>query len=597
MPHIKSYNGKSILYSIAAPSSVVPDVGELIFYGQITELFPVGVCARVTSSSRESDGVRINIETVDPSEIFSEYFYAGDSSDPELQKMAKIMSHAPGYNGNLGSINLSTDYVNAGISLDVEFTDVVFNPRRHFYHLQCILKPKAEIGLNIDLDKTESKKTYLERTRTLTPIALVFIPSFDFAAFLKIEAALKLKLDLTREFAIMYEWTRQNGSNIFSEPLVMRNNAEPDDLGQVKTYIQLDGEIFTGLEIAARFGLIGDLAGAGIRVNAGPRFTGELGYGVLRNLSEIYNPETYAKGVLAASIGIDWQIFLYYKTLENLFNQEFETEDIGPKLSFDFLKQEHNLFPPFENTTCITTSAQSLVTRTEVSEPIVYPVEVGFNVETEGNEEPIATAFLDEVLDANNDEPLGLTHSFEGIALPYNKLENTYINPVFNYDGFVIKAKPSYASKNMYYNYFAHAKVAGASIIGGAVDVRTKTHDGTCMLIGNYFPRFKKNQLFSFDGGYGINLPIEVLGPMIYGTWQNESSDEEEILIFNTDLSGEHNGASFTFVLNKPQAGDIKIKFDDSEHSNLTYTIIELTDDILALKKKGKSTINIYRRK
>lgn len=601
IPFIQSYDGESIVYRSSAPTSVIPAVGELLFYGQITDLFPIGVCSRVTSVSKNADNTKVNIETVDPSEIFSQYFYAGDASDPELQKMAQIMSRVSKARENVGSISLNTDNVKAEIALDVEFTEMVFNARQHFYHAKCTLTPKAEIGLNLDLKEVEWKKKYLEKTKTLTPIALVFIPSFDFAAFLKVEAEVCINLELTREFAVIYEWTRQNGVNTFSDPVITGINGGNDGFDQVKTYIQIDGEVFTGLEVAARFGLIGDFAGAGMKVNAGPRLTGELGLGLLSNLSNFYSPETYAKGQLSVAMGVDFQTFLYHKSIRDIFKPGFETVSVGPELSLDFMKQELDLFPKFENTMCITTGQQSVVSRTEVSDPVVYPLDIGFNLEeaTEEEEdfrEPISTAFLDEVLEANNDEPVGFTYSFEEIPTSGSTIERKCIRPVFKYGDYVIKAAPANASKNCFYNYFTQATQSGAGLIGGAVDVRTKTSGESCVLIGNFFPRMKKNPLFSYGGGEGINLETAVFGPMLYGTWQGHIADQDVVLIFNTDGTGSYNDSSFKFELNTPQAGDIKMKFDDAAMSNATYTIIELIDSTLSLKKKGKSNINIFNR-
>ncbi len=308
IPFIKSYNGESFVYLPSAPSSVLPKAGELLFYDQITDLFPVGVCCRVTSVSKNSNDTQVNIETVDPSEIFSQYFYAGDSSDPEA-KMVQLMSRVSKARSNLGSISLSTDNISAQMSLDVDFSEMVFNPRQHYYHVKCTLIPSTEIGFNLELKKVSREKKYLEHTKTLAPIAYVFIPSFDYAAFLKLEAELCLKLDLTREFAITYEWTRLNGENRFTTPVITGNNNKSPQFDQVKTYIQLDGEIFTGLEVATRFGLIGDLAGVGMKVNAGPRFCGELGYGLLSDLSNFYSPETYSKGNISVALGLDYHIW------------------------------------------------------------------------------------------------------------------------------------------------------------------------------------------------------------------------------------------------------------------------------------------------
>lgn len=595
IPYITFFDGVSLMYNPSTPSSILPSVGDLLYYDKITELLPVGICAKVVSINNGSDKISIGIETVDPSEIFSEFFFAGDASDPDVQRLARSVSRLKDCKGNLVNFSVDVSGFKSNIGVGYEFTEMVFNVLKHYYHVKCTLKPKTELDFNFKLDDTETfEKKYKEQTINLSPIAGIFVPSFDLAFFLKISASLDFNYHMLHEYSLIYEWTRQNGVSTFTAPSVMTGD---NGKNEARAQLMLEGDIFAGLEVAARFGLIGDLAGVGIRVNAGPRFKGEIGLGVLQQLSQNYSPELYAKGDISMSlIGLQSQLFAYYKTFNSILGNNLEITPFGPSLSTDFFKREIHLFPPFERTTATAVNSSSIASRTEVAEPIVYPLNVGFNLEPVAEDqtpsEPLSTAFLDEMLSADNDEAIGLAYGFDLNSIPSGSTvspERTVVRPLFKYGDYVVKAEHSGVSKSSFYSYFSHISSQNASATGGAWDVRSKTSNGTCYLVGNYTPRIKSNPLFSYMGGVGIAMPAEQLQSSIVGKWEGVMDDENVTLTFNDDSTGAMSESLFDYSLNKPQAGDVKITFTDSSIPNITLTIIDLTPNTLAVKKKGKA--------
>ncbi len=598
IPYISDFDGEIINYKSDVTLSVLPTVGELLYYGKLTDLFPVGVCARVLSVVRTPDGYNVAIESVDPSEVFSKFFYAGDSSDSEVQQLIKAMSSRAGFEGNLVDISVNTDYFNASVGIDVELKDIVLNIKKHYYHALCIIKPKTELEFNLKLDNTETfDEKYNKKTAHLTPIGGVFVPSFDFETFLTIKASLDFKYQMLRQTAICFEWTRQNGKNDFTGPLV--SEAEGDNINRAKMELMLDGTIFAGLEVAARFGLIGDLGGAGVSVKAGPRFKAEIGVGLLQDLSKEYSPELYAKGKVSSSLGVDFQLFVYHKNIKTLFKSDYDIKLLGTGISNDFFEKKLNLFPEFEKPMGISVNAKQIVARAEISEPIEHPLTVGFTLETENIEEPLITEFSEEPLDAGNDEPIGVTCGFNLEEITSTEIVeeiDKYIRPVFKYHEYIVKSAPSIVTDNMFYNYFTHMSTPSTQIIGGAFDVRSKSSKETCVLIGNYFPRIKHNSLFTYTGGSGIAMETSTLKSSISGTWTGNMDGENTTLIFNNDYSGSLNDIQIEYTLNEPQAGDIQLYFTGEEKQKITYTVVELSENKLTLKKKGKSSIYILSR-
>jgi len=594
IPYINSFDGTALFYNTSTPSTILPSSGDLLYYGQITELLPVGICARVVSSSTEGNKIRIGIETVDPTEIFSQFFFAGDSSDPDVQKLSKAISRAKDYKGSLARFNVNIGGLKSRLDIDYEFNDVVFNIFKQYYHVKCTLKPVAELEFNLKFDDTEEfYETYADRTVHLSPIGGIFIPSFDAALFLKIDASLDFKYKMSRNFSLDYEWTRKGNVDTYSSPSI--TDAIKNNTNEAQAQLMLDGAIFTGGEISARFGLIGDLGGLGLKINVGPRFKAEIGVGVLRQLNKEYSPELYAKGNIALSLGIDAQTFVYYKTFDTIWGG-FKTTEIGPVIKNDFKLFDIHLFPSFKGTQGVAVNRKAVVARTEVEAPIAYPLNVGFNLEPDIEEEPVAeplaTGFLDEMLEADNDEPVGFAYGFDLKALSSEVPqlpEKTVVRPVFKYGNYTIKAESSGVSNNSIYSYYSHISNQNATATAGAWDVRSKTANGTGYLIGNYFPRIKSNPLFSYMGGKGIVMPSEQLQTSIVGKWEGKMGEEQVTLTFNADKTGALSESAFNYSLNNSQAGDIKITFADSNVPSMTLTILDLTSNSLVIKKKGKS--------
>jgi len=593
IPYITSFDGEIVKYKSNTPASVLPKAGERLYYGQLTGLFPVGVCAKTIAVNRVADGYDVRIETVDPSEVFSKLFFAGDSTDSEVMQASRMMSRSKFENSV--ELSVSQDCIDANVGADIILDNVVVDVIRGFYHANCIIKPK--VGLTITMKSEDSstfEKNFAEKTVSLSPICGILIPSFDFSVFLKIEASLSFKYNLRRQFTLAYEWTRKGKTNTFSAPAIPQSE---EDVNEASMEILLDGTVFAGLDCAARFGLIGDLGGAGVKLQVGPRFKGEIGMGLIQNLAKDYSPEPYAKGKISVSLGLDYGSFLYYKKLNQLFGDEYETVDLPFKGRNDVFVKSLNLFPEFERTSCVSAAKNTVVSKTVVNEPVEYPLNVGFALEDsseseESESEPLCIVFQPEMLDSGNDEAVGFVQDFnlDEMAPGVKPKEGFVVRPVFKYNDLTLKAAPASAGENKFYSYFTEMAADKTKIVGGAFDVRSKTSGEKGVLIGNYFPRIKTDSVFSFMGGSGIVADTEAIGNQLTGIWTGKIADEDVILEFRNNNTGCCNGCDFTYSINAPQAGDIKIKYDDGARQNVTYTLVDLAANQLLLKQKGKST-------
>lgn len=580
MPYVLSFDGETVVYRADTPSRHLPQAGMLLFYGHVSDLFPYGVCARVTAVNSIPEGYAVGIETVEPSGIFSKAFYAGDSSDTEVEALARrlnvVASRAPVLTGEIGDGMLT-----ASAELNMSVSDVVVNVPGGYYHATINVGTKVGLGIDVEFDDVEVfDETAGNRRFNFSPIALVLVPSVEMAAFMNIDAMLAFKYNLGRGMNVTYDWTRRNGEVTMTAPDVGDNG---EDYNEASMELLLDGKVFCGLELTPRLGLIGNGAGAGIRMRLGPKFSAQLGVGTLQDLSKGYDAEQYAKGEMNMSLAMEYKAFLYYY---DILRAEYVESAMALSGEREMFGRTLRLFPEYARRRATIEDA-AVYTSAIVREPVECPLEVGFEVVDDGGT-VIGGKFQDEVLGANNDEAIGIVEEFSSSDLQagYNK-DNATVHPVFKYRGYTVKAAPASEMANGAYPVFAYSDASGVSAVGGAFDSRSVSDDNTCFTIGNYLPvPASPSTVFSYRGGAGVEIGAD--RQKLFGTWTGKIGNEDVTLTLNEDSTGEWNGAPFNYTLDSPQAGDLKIKFTGLGHTK-TLTVVSFDNEELVIKIKGKS--------
>ena len=172
--------GNTIYYKPKTPTSILPKVGDKLYYPESNDLFPYGLAGKVVSVTNKNNEIAIEIQSLEYTELFDKYFYAGNINyevepnpvaprrakeiDTEFKISAKIELGENGEMQLLGGVNINGK--------------VVLDPFRAYYHGDFELSSK--IGFDISAVLEESAEyNYTEEIweQRIPPIAGVLYPS------------------------------------------------------------------------------------------------------------------------------------------------------------------------------------------------------------------------------------------------------------------------------------------------------------------------------------------------------------------------------------------------------------------------------------
>ena len=598
-PWIIRTEGSTIYYRKDTPSHILPNAGDKLYYAGTSDLMPMGLSAKVVSVVALADEVAVTVEGVELTEIFDRLFYAGrvimgaegDEAGSRPRKAASDkdsddLSESVPLNGfvdmgPLGALNLSGEVKIVG--------DFVINPFKKYYHAH--IRGDTSIGFEWDIqaegDARFDKKETLARI-PLPPIAYGAIrPVVTTSLFLEGQAELSLKYSMSRNWVFEYEWTRKNGQDEARNEEPAGNDLQTHD--EAKLEVLLNGEVYGGAELGMELNLPGDRAGIVFDLKAGPCLQGELGLGVLRDLRE-YKSDYDFKANLDLSLKIRAGISAY--TRENLFLWGDKVE--RPLYTHDFTLFNHSLslFPEYEKTRAVHEIARDdaeISAATEVKNEIPYPVETGFEIINEADE-VVDSIFVEEPVLAKETKAQDFSTVLQ---MPAASDVNTLrIRPVFHYAGHTISAESvSVLHDGNVMPMTSYETNGVATFISGAFAIGTAKDDNTAYHIGNYLPvpvSIYESKVTQGDIAQGKYLSDN---NALIGTWAGECNGEYVTITFNDDedFSGTYTvgdtSRSFTYTINSPQSGDVRLLLDDA--ATLVITVISIDDAILKYRNKN----------
>lgn len=589
--NIVDYDGAEniIYYKASTPSSIFPYSGEKLFYGDFTPLFPVGLCARVTGIVKEGEISKVYVEDIELTEVFNELFFAGKSDlfkslpiSPQRVKMNETEAKAFNVLSATGNI---------------EAANVVCEPLKGYYHID--FEGEISFGLNIEIETDDTEEINKEYPiisniappviRALDAVGLISC-GLNLVAFMDLEAHLKVNFSLQRRYPIKISWTRKRNSNTCDNVESEDDSANPT-IDEAKAEIMLDGKAYFGLGLTLNISTLKDHLGTDLKLKYGPEFSGELGFGVMRELAEKYSAQNYLKGTLGVCQKIAFEIETYNHFFFGRRNKIFTIER-------KFGSHELHLFPEFKDTRAVaSTKKETVETNSDISvatvseEKIAAPVLPGFQL-FDLNENVVDSVFFDEPIKPFDDEPKGLKHTFKKVK----DTEQLYLQPVFKYFDHTLKAKPVAVKKDVMLQPVIFNLGNGAvNLISGNPVVGFAANNETAVLIGNYLPLEKPNPAFAdgYFAGTGKFMGDKESEDLL-GTWYGNLKDGSAIeLIFNKDNSGSGSDRSgsynFTYTLNDPQSGDVSLNIDEKNSYVLKVYDISQTSLNVFISHLGES--------
>jgi len=598
LPWILRFDGEAIYYRLNTPANILPKVDQRLFYGldgdtSEAAIFPYGLTAKATAVTTLADEIRVDIETVELNEIFSKFFYAGPIHEEKVVelKQRRIQVHRDyRMDQTLSLGQYGSAYVDGVATID---GSIVLNPL--YWNQYRAVHLDASLSYGSGASVTDHGEGAYEICSPYIPLRDFKILSIRVGIGISVDwdAELTFSQDFRRTWHWKIKWTARGDESTWEFPEIPN---EEQDEGKSRTNILLNGRLYISPFVGIDIVTIKELVGARAKLKLGEEFEGNLGVEVLNSLQE-YNPELYLKGTLQARHKVALETFWVNRDLLTGNSEEHPLVDFP----YTFGERTINLFPEFEQTRGVEATHQTeteVTVSTKVGNEIIKEVEMGFELVDE-NDNVIDSLFVDDLIQPDTTMVQGFDASFElpkrtdPDALPLR------VRPIFHYAGYTIRHQDTNVLHDSHLMPItAYGTNGVTTFISGASVVGTAKSDSVVYNVGNYLPVPVFDPVFPpvWDEpktpGKHINEEAE---ENLFGTWRGEIDGDIVELTFNDDdahtgtyLIDGHNH-TFTYDLNTPQSGDVRLLLDDE--TTVIFTIVSVNDTTLMIHKKGKQEL------
>lgn len=567
---ISYFDGNTIHYKSGTPYDKLPKEGELLFYGTMDNLFPVGLTAKVTGVTKGED-YSVDVDNVELGDIFSKFFYAGalNNTTPQSQQASRIPVSAGAKIG--GEITVE-DYGSIAIGGNAEIEGkAVANPLTGYYNLDATIDLSLEMASEIKGDEISFEGETKSVRIPLPKPGLVLWPELNVSGFAELSGELKLNTRIAKNSRVHYVWERRRGQEDkqITEQLPLDDAKEFNYTAEAE--IIADGEVFGGGQINMDMRVLGSPWGARANLKVGPSVSGELSSGVITTLSSNgYNHELYSKASLEACLKLDsYCSLLYYDFKEN---KENEYQILTASLSL--FKQTLNLFPQYEESRAVkmpnNKKEVEVSMATKSKEKIVKSLDTGFQVtDTENN--PIDSVFVGRIIE-NTDSIQGIDTC---LVLQQSEIPaetEIVIRPIFHYDGYTIQADKATLMSDMQLQPAVFGQSNGAvTYLSGMPFSGSAQNDSTLVIAGPYLPVPVRDSVFHKQETVVTGIYLTD----ITGTWNGTENGENVTYTFSDNSGTFASGGTttdFTYKLNYPQTGYIVMSFNDNTVKALKVT-------------------------
>lgn len=595
LPWILRFDGEAIYYRLNTPASVLPKVGQRLFYGLDGDdsedaIFPYGLTAKATAVTTLADEIRVDIETVELNEIFSKFFYAGNISQ---QKEVNVKQRRAYGETNIGTNIPLPDIgyidIRGKFSLD---GPVTLNPLANYVFLDMAADFTINVDVNVEAEENreENYESFHGHYNTVATFWRVLNVGVAAGAFVDLNASMTLAMGLERNYHRRVIYRQQHGEQTLEFPEVPEEIQTTDN---AKIDLTLDGSVYFGPIAAIQISTVGELLGARVKMKVGPQFEGKVSIGMLRELHD-YNPTLYGSASLEACNRITLEGSIINR--HYLVWGEVDEHNIANTV-LEVNKHTIELFPEFQQTRGVeaTTQTETAVTvATHVENEIMRELETGFEL-LDADENILDSVYVEDLIESDITDIQGFEASF---TLPKRTTPDTNplrVRPVFHYAGYPIAYQDvpvMHDSHIMPITSYGTNGVAtfisGASVVGTAKANSTVHHIGNYLPVPVYDPAFPPVWYEPKTPGKHLDKDTE---KSLFGTWKGEIDGGIVELTFKNDGTGTYridgDTQTFNYDLNNPQSGDVRLLLNDQ--TTLIFTVISVSDTTLILRKKGKT--------
>lgn len=608
-PWIVRFDGSAIYYRKDTPADILPTVGMKLFcklHSATEQLFPYGLCARVTAIEQQATEIRIAVERVRLEDIFSKLFLAGPvhtEVDVPLSRMNAVRKAPVNAEVDLGYTLSVEDKGDVSVTGKLKVSgNVVIG----FTHKHADLNLEYGYGIGVKLNAKENGEVAIEKLSPEVKIGTFYgILNLEAAAgaFLNLQAELSLGMDIERTYKKKLFWTRKGDDSTFEYRDAASDEPYTDE---AQFDITLNGDLFFGPLVRIDFVTIGDLIGARAKLKVGPEIEGTLSLGMLQDMRN-YQSKAYGNAELTVRSKVAVEGFVTSR--KYLIMGEVEEHKVFDR-SFPFAEHSLKLFPDYTQSNATSKKAKEkpvvVDAATAIPKPTPTDIETGFEI-VDPQGEIVDSVFVGTIEAEPEDTSVVQTFTTE-IELPavvkQEELEGYTMRPIFHYAGYTISAAPTGIKKDVLLQPYTATQSNGAMMFLSSGPFQgSAIHEGTLYQVGAYLPVPLKKNIYKQDNNSPITMGNhidEAHAEMLLGTWRGVMNGNEVVLTFEENGKGSHtveNTETFSYELNQPQSGNLLLTFEESSET-LILIVLSVTEQELKVmdKRDDERTVVVMRR-
>lgn len=454
--------GTTLNLDASIDEAELPEVGQVLLYGNVSEKFPLGFLGKVKDVVKSSSGYEVITEPVSLEEAFDKLYINETialTSDEESQQNSRSTEfrlsswHPQGYTGlecrwhtdfpivpnveggwKVGSTSISgslSGSVDGGFAMGANLLcliDIDKKASKESY-IKIAMGLRTSFGNKINLkgELTEEYTKELKKFKLAKPfmlslqgaaIHIILHPAIVLSAFMKYEG--KMELDFS-QYAD-YEWEAvylyEHGIGEFSI-----YQKDDKDIRTTINKFSIDGSIDMGF--SADFGMEffnnKDVA-CNIKIAAGPSLAAKLSYdGVGGNLYEKLKDNKIF--ITACKIKVNGGVQI------DVFKKDDGEANMGVAFfNFEKLlgKREYYLFPEFKEKNALWKSNNQILAEYDVSRDLLFPVQLGMRLMDKDKKTLKDDVSLIEYHYKKEESPTLLSTTFDNV----NSKKDYYVCPI-----------------------------------------------------------------------------------------------------------------------------------------------------------------------
>lgn len=594
---IQKIDENSIMYT----SGLKLNPYETIYYDEISQQLPYGICAQVNRVENINGQYKADIIYLEPEDVFSRYLITENNPLGQRKTVSKSDYDKRSFNITIPEIEIGGVIANGEISLTAGLTmeDAVVDLLNHYYHgvIKFYFGPNMKFAISSDDSGVINKRGERPLQVKAPLLGKIIEGALNVTWFLDFAAEMGIKYNFDSEMYASVEWTRRDGVDTFG-PLVFNHNPVGDI--EQKMEIHMNGELFLGALVDLELEVIFDRVGAGTEIKIGPKLEADFSLGALQSLADKYNDEIYGRANVDFSVGAHMTTYMFHREHLYLFGDKvrtqlpFETELFIPVKKIDLFPEFHSRAVMAKDNSAFikpidAPDVVSISSYTETDLP--YPLDVDFEIADGHSDESLAEIDIDGCLRTPEefDEPYQNIQGNVPVPpdLPKEKRDWMVARPVINYLGYKIKTKPTdIASDIIFSPIIASMDKNGSRLVSGITPVSQVDYENNTYIEGNIVGilrvdhRFKEKRTFTTVDFVDLPDITDISGVVnpshpLLGKWSGDLLGKSIVIEFIDERVGIFNGQeSFVYWVNSPLKGSVSILLDGGDV--ITISIIEI---------------------